>query len=105
MDGDSDILHRILGLALDTNAKVEEYGRELARHDVRIGHVEQHVRDIKDDRTHDQRQGVPFRLGHVEDARRQGSTRRAQLRTSLLVGVFTVVLSTGGTAVINLFTR
>jgi hypothetical protein len=98
---DREMLGRILDLTVDTNKTVHEVGRQVAAHEARIGRTEQDVRDLKGD----QRDDVRDLKGDRVHDRRQGRATRAQLRTSLLVGVCTVALSTGGTALVNLLTR
>lgn len=80
------VLGRIEDKLDDVNDKVERYGQQLARHDVRIEHVEDHVKGLQGDRTHDQRQGV-------------------SVRAALIVGLCTVLTSTGGSALVNHLTR
>jgi CBS-domain-containing membrane protein len=98
---DSETLRRILDLTVDTNRAVHDASRQLAAHEVRIGHVEDGVRELKGD----QREGVRDLKGDRTHDRRQRRATRSTLRTSLLVGVCTVLLSTGGSAVVQIITR
>jgi hypothetical protein len=102
---DREMLGRILDLAVDTNKAVHEFGREVAAHEARIGRTEQDVRDLKGDRSHEQREDVRDLKGDRTHHQRHRLATRTQLRTTLLVGVCTVLLSTSGSALVNILTR